>query len=132
MRAPVAQHDNTLKSTMLMEVSQSYLQLVQHLIEKCMLYHMGRDECIKALAQYALVQPIVTVTVWKELEKANKEFFISYFKHRTGRQFRALREITEEPTGKLSSKSDNAVKLPRKHHVENLGAVGFRSSPSHG
>eukprot|EP00249_Psilotum_nudum_P017564 c26389_g2_i4 orf=479-871(+) len=123
MRAPVAQHDNTLKSTMLMEVSQSYLQLVQHLIEKCMLYHMGRDECIKALAQYALVQPIVTVTVWKELEKANKEFFISYFKYRTGRQSGALQEVTEGPVGELCRKSTNAVKLPRRHFAAKLSVT---------
>ncbi|KAE9449932.1 hypothetical protein C3L33_18173, partial [Rhododendron williamsianum] len=64
--------------------------MVQHLIERCLLLHMNRDECIKALANHASVQPLVTLTafypiylwvmaVWRELLKENQDFFQAYF-----------------------------------------------------
>ncbi|KAL7171527.1 hypothetical protein ACSBR2_036226 [Camellia fascicularis] len=40
----------------------SYIRMVQHLIERCLLLHMNRDQCIKALAEHASVQPLVTLT----------------------------------------------------------------------
>jgi uncharacterized protein (TIGR01589 family) len=79
---------------------------VQHLIERCMTFGMSMEECMEALAKRADVQPVVTSTgplnwrtldsafptgrssnehacvgsdtVWKELEKENKEFFDQY------------------------------------------------------
>ncbi|GMP82745.1 hypothetical protein CsSME_00036921 [Camellia sinensis var. sinensis] len=57
----------------------SYIRMVQHLIERCLLLHMNRDQCIKALAEHASVQPLVTLTVWRELLKENKGFFQAYF-----------------------------------------------------
>ncbi|KAF7124230.1 hypothetical protein RHSIM_Rhsim12G0114300 [Rhododendron simsii] len=44
---------------------------VQHLIERCLLLHMNRDECIKALADHASVQPLVTLTAFY-VERATK------------------------------------------------------------
>lgn len=35
---------------------------VQNLIERCMLFHMSQDQCIKALAEHAGIKPLVTVT----------------------------------------------------------------------
>ncbi|XP_044492664.1 uncharacterized protein LOC123216312 isoform X1 [Mangifera indica] len=52
---------------------------VQHLIERCLLFHMNRDQCIKALAEHANIRPLVTLTVWRELQKENKDFFQAYF-----------------------------------------------------
>ncbi|KAF8037574.1 hypothetical protein BT93_B0455 [Corymbia citriodora subsp. variegata] len=57
---------------------QSYIRMVQHLIERCLLFHMSRDDCIQALAKHASIQPVVTLTVWKELLKENKNFFQAY------------------------------------------------------
>ncbi|KAG2708252.1 hypothetical protein I3760_05G183400 [Carya illinoinensis] len=57
----------------------SYIRMVQHLIERCLLLHMSRDQCIKALAEHASIRPLVTLTVWRELQKANKDFFRAYF-----------------------------------------------------
>ncbi|XP_062210795.1 uncharacterized protein LOC133912201 [Phragmites australis] len=56
----------------------SYIHMVQHLIERCMTFGMSMEECMEALSKRADVQPIVTSTVWKELEKENKEFFHNY------------------------------------------------------
>ncbi|KAG2541661.1 uncharacterized protein LOC120692982 [Panicum virgatum] len=56
----------------------SYIHTVQHLIERCMTFGMSMEECMEALAKRADVQPVVTSTVWKELEKENKEFFDQY------------------------------------------------------
>ncbi|KAK3413175.1 hypothetical protein EUGRSUZ_I01765 [Eucalyptus grandis] len=58
---------------------QSYIRMVQHLIERCLLFHMTRDDCIQALAKHASIQPIVTLTVWKGLLKENKSFFEAYY-----------------------------------------------------
>lgn len=35
---------------------------VQNLIERCLLHHMDRDQCVKALAEHARIQPLVTIT----------------------------------------------------------------------
>ncbi|KQK22287.1 uncharacterized protein LOC100821340 isoform X2 [Brachypodium distachyon] len=56
----------------------SYIRMVHHLIEKCMTFGMSMEECMEALSKRADVQPVVTSTVWKELEKENKEFFDKY------------------------------------------------------
>ncbi|XP_059447411.1 uncharacterized protein LOC132178857 [Corylus avellana] len=57
----------------------SYIRMVQHLIERCLLLHMSRDQCIKALAERANIRPVVTLTVWRELQKENRDFFQAYF-----------------------------------------------------
>ncbi|KAM3338709.1 hypothetical protein P3S68_030795 [Capsicum galapagoense] len=58
--------------------SASYIHLVQHLIEKCLIFQMTKEECMEALSKHANIKPVITATVWKELEKENKEFFESY------------------------------------------------------
>ncbi|KAJ8636925.1 hypothetical protein MRB53_011192 [Persea americana] len=58
--------------------SASYIHLVHHLIEKCLLFHMTKEECMEALSKHAKIDPVITSTVWKELEKENKEFFEAY------------------------------------------------------
>ncbi|KAK9188908.1 hypothetical protein WN944_020313 [Citrus x changshan-huyou] len=60
---------------------------VQHLIERCLLLHMSRDQCIKALAEHAGIRPLVTLTVWRELQKENKDFFRAYFHSISPRPF---------------------------------------------
>ncbi|XP_042497187.1 uncharacterized protein LOC122076001 isoform X4 [Macadamia integrifolia] len=52
---------------------------VQHLIERCLLLRMSRDDCIEALAEHASIRPLITLTVWKELFKENRQFFQEYF-----------------------------------------------------
>ncbi|XP_050384583.1 uncharacterized protein LOC126801158 [Argentina anserina] len=58
--------------------SASYIHMVHHLIEECIIFNMSREECMEALSKHANIKPIVTSTVWKELEKENKEFFEAY------------------------------------------------------
>ncbi|XP_057524570.1 uncharacterized protein LOC130804220 [Amaranthus tricolor] len=58
--------------------SSSYIHMVQHLIEKCLIYNMTKEECMEALSKHANIKPVITSTVWKELEKENKEFFEAY------------------------------------------------------
>ncbi|KAE8698967.1 Plant-specific transcription factor YABBY family protein [Hibiscus syriacus] len=57
----------------------SYIRMVQHLIERCLLLHMNQNQCVKALAQYASIRPCITITVWRELEKENTDFFEHIF-----------------------------------------------------
>ncbi|XP_070043566.1 uncharacterized protein [Nicotiana tomentosiformis] len=52
---------------------------VQNLIERCLLLGMGRDQCVNALAIHARILPLVTLTVWRELLKENRDFFQVYF-----------------------------------------------------
>ncbi|XP_041009968.1 uncharacterized protein LOC121254071 [Juglans microcarpa x Juglans regia] len=74
----------------------SYIRMVQHLIERCLLLHMSRDQCIKALAEHASIRPLVTLTVWRELQKENKDFFRAYF-HVTSSRPLPSRYIQREP-----------------------------------
>ncbi|KAI4384457.1 hypothetical protein MLD38_002612 [Melastoma candidum] len=60
------------------ESPASYIHLVHHLIEKCLIYRMTKEECMEALSKDAKIEPVVTSTVWNELEKENKEFFEAY------------------------------------------------------
>ncbi|KAF6167923.1 hypothetical protein GIB67_027701, partial [Kingdonia uniflora] len=59
--------------------------LVQHLIEKYLIFHMTKEECMEALSKHANMKPVITSTVWKELEKENKEFFDNYKRNRQDR-----------------------------------------------
>ncbi|XP_073151998.1 uncharacterized protein [Henckelia pumila] len=62
--------------------SAQYIHTVQHLIETCITFNMSKEECMETLSKHANIQPIITSTVWKELEKENKEFFEAYTKKR--------------------------------------------------
>lgn len=62
--------------------SASYIRMVHHLIENCIIFNMSREECMEALSKHANIKPVITSTVWKELEKENKEFFEAYEKNR--------------------------------------------------
>ncbi|KAK9289896.1 hypothetical protein L1049_008057 [Liquidambar formosana] len=65
--------------------SASYIHMVQHLIEECIIFNMSKEECMEALSKHANIKPVITSTVWKELEKENKEFFEAYTKKREER-----------------------------------------------
>ncbi|KAL3523766.1 hypothetical protein ACH5RR_016600 [Cinchona calisaya] len=58
--------------------SASYIHMVQHLIEKCLIFNMSKEECMEALSKHANIEAVITSTVWNELEKENKEFFEAY------------------------------------------------------
>nr|GEV13544.1 hypothetical protein [Tanacetum cinerariifolium] len=60
------------------DTSASYIHLVHHLIEECLLFNMSKEECIQALSKHANIMPAITSTVWSELEKENKGFFEAY------------------------------------------------------
>ncbi|GAB2235681.1 hypothetical protein Droror1_Dr00026116 [Drosera rotundifolia] len=68
------------------ESSASYIHMVQHLIEKCIVFNMSMEECMEALSKHANIKPVITSTVWKELEKENKDFFDAYAKSRNRNQ----------------------------------------------
>ncbi|KAK7393632.1 hypothetical protein VNO78_22190 [Psophocarpus tetragonolobus] len=65
--------------------SAAYIHLVHHLIEECILFNMNQEECMEALSKHANIEPVITSTVWKELEKQNKEFFEAYLRSRAER-----------------------------------------------
>lgn len=83
--------------------SASYIRLVHHLIEECIIFNMSKEECMEALSKHANIKPVITSTVWKELEKENKEFFEAYTKRR---EDRAASEMeTRERIQKMVSES---------------------------
>ncbi|GJT86168.1 putative angiotensin-converting enzyme 2 [Tanacetum coccineum] len=55
-----------------------FIRMVQNLIERCIIFRMGRDDCMRTLAKHANIDPVVTFTVWEELLKENKFFFQAY------------------------------------------------------
>ncbi|KAE9589277.1 protein CHP01589 [Lupinus albus] len=42
--------------------SASYIRMVQHLIEKCLIFHMTKEECMEAISKNANINPIITST----------------------------------------------------------------------
>ncbi|CAN1135358.1 hypothetical protein LINPERPRIM_LOCUS15596 [Linum perenne] len=61
----------------------SYIHLQVHrLIEECLIFNMSKEECMEALSKHAKIKPLVTSTVWNELEKENPGFFQDYYNRR--------------------------------------------------
>ncbi|KAL5196160.1 hypothetical protein HKD37_20G057834 [Glycine soja] len=99
----------------------SYIHMVQHLIEKCLIFHMTKEECMEALSKHANINPIITSTdqerrgfrqrnhptLWKELEKENKEFFEAYMKSKA-KDDRMSQEETNQIIQKMISESDSS------------------------
>ncbi|KAK3165906.1 hypothetical protein QOZ80_1AG0039180 [Eleusine coracana subsp. coracana] len=82
----------------------SYIRLVQHLIEKCICYKMNKEECMETLEKHAKIMPVITSTVWKELEKENREFFETYKKDRG--EDSSHKTPSEQPAAAKSSDDD--------------------------
>ncbi|WVZ68258.1 hypothetical protein U9M48_017217 [Paspalum notatum var. saurae] len=96
----------------------SYIRLVQHLIEKCICYNMNKEECVATLEKHADIMPIITSTVWKELEKENTEFFETYNKDRGN----------EEPTQKNPSEEQRPSASKSSHDDEEEEPSDSKSS----
>ncbi|XP_078429510.1 uncharacterized protein LOC144701669 isoform X1 [Wolffia australiana] len=72
-----------MRFLIMVDAAASYIRMVQHLIEECILLRMTREECAEVLHKRANIRPIITSTaclgsVWRELEKENREFFDAY------------------------------------------------------
>ncbi|KAG4196370.1 hypothetical protein ERO13_A06G177400v2 [Gossypium hirsutum] len=89
--------------------STSYIHMVQHLIEKCLIFNMTKEECMEALSKHANIKPVITSTVWNELEKENKEFFEAYAQSQSKQD-----RMSEEETSRMIQKmiSDTSSKDP--------------------
>ncbi|CAF1851783.1 hypothetical protein HID58_060945 [Brassica napus] len=79
--------------------SASYIHMVHHMIEKCLIFNMSKEECVEALSTHANITPVITSTVWKELEKENKEFFKAYEERQSKQE-----QMSEEETTQLIQK----------------------------
>ncbi|KAK6270847.1 hypothetical protein POUND7_007945 [Theobroma cacao] len=84
--------------------SSSYIHMVQHLIEQCLIFKMTKEECMEALSKHASIEPVITSTVWNELEKENKEFFEAYAQSQS-KQDRMSEEETSQMIQKMISDS---------------------------
>ncbi|XP_021295709.1 uncharacterized protein LOC110425200 isoform X3 [Herrania umbratica] len=82
--------------------SSSYIHL--HLIEKCLIFNMTKEECMETLSKHANIKPVITSTVWNELEKENKEFFEAYAQSQS-KQDRMSTEETSQMIQKMISDS---------------------------
>ncbi|KAL6841308.1 hypothetical protein ACP4OV_028826 [Aristida adscensionis] len=83
--------------------------IVHHLIEKCICFNLNKEECMEALQKHANINPVITSTVWKELEKENKEFFERYNKDREERNIEAetMQRIQKMLAEAAASKTDD-------------------------
>ncbi|KAL9992028.1 putative angiotensin-converting enzyme 2 [Helianthus debilis subsp. tardiflorus] len=70
--------------------SSSYIHMVHHLIEECLIFNMSKEECMEALYKHANIMPAITSTVWSELEKENKDFFEGYYNTRRDAQTQSI------------------------------------------
>ncbi|KOM36525.1 hypothetical protein LR48_Vigan02g267500 [Vigna angularis] len=68
---------------------------------------MSKEECMEALSKHANINPIITSTVWNELEKENKEFFEPYYMKWKGKDERVSEEETTEIIQRTISESDS-------------------------
>ncbi|RVX13727.1 hypothetical protein CK203_010345 [Vitis vinifera] len=84
---------------------EPWMHLVQHLIEKCLIFHMSKEECMEALSKHANIEPVITSTVWNELEKENKEFFEGYNTQTQTKDDRLSEAETDELIQKMISDS---------------------------
>ncbi|XP_031254296.1 uncharacterized protein LOC116112277 isoform X1 [Pistacia vera] len=88
--------------------SAFYIHMVQHLIEKCLIFRMTKEECMEALSKHADIKPVITSTVWNELEKENKEFFEAYAQSQS-KEDRMSEEETSQMIQKMISDSSKAA-----------------------
>ncbi|XP_074273370.1 uncharacterized protein LOC141596985 isoform X2 [Silene latifolia] len=51
----------------------SYIHMVHHLIEKCLIFHMTKQECMEALSKHANINPIITSTASYERRTRSPE-----------------------------------------------------------
>ncbi|KAB2060132.1 hypothetical protein ERO13_A11G325800v2 [Gossypium hirsutum] len=70
---------------------------------------MSKEECMEALSKHANVKPVITSTVWNELQKENKEFFEAYIK---GRDQRA---IEVEQRQRIQTQLNTSIKENQKN-----------------
>ncbi|XP_023551038.1 uncharacterized protein LOC111808986 [Cucurbita pepo subsp. pepo] len=96
-----------INSDFMADSSAAYIHMVQHLIENCLIVHMNKEECIEALSKYANITPIITETVWKELEKENREFFEAYLESRSRNDRILAEEETRQLIQRMMSKHTN-------------------------
>lgn len=117
------------------KASHTYVLMVQHLIEKCLLLQLDREQCVRALAKHARVLPAVTTVVWQELEKENKDFFAEYARkrqeeHRTRAAVRP--RATEQLCGPaaLWSCPEAAELLRQQHHRQHRLQQHYGMTPT--
>ncbi|GMH21741.1 hypothetical protein Nepgr_023583 [Nepenthes gracilis] len=79
LETPILDSDSiTVSSKDGRKVSREDIELVQNLIERCLLLYMNRDEVIKTLLNRARIDPGFTTLVWQKLEEENADFFGAY------------------------------------------------------
>ncbi|XP_022943203.1 uncharacterized protein LOC111448003 [Cucurbita moschata] len=86
--------------------SAAYIHMVQRLIEMCLIFRMNKEECMEAVSKHANINPVITSTVWKELEKENREFFEAYSESRTIDDRILAEEETRRLIQRMMSKQD--------------------------
>ncbi|XP_022986049.1 uncharacterized protein LOC111483901 [Cucurbita maxima] len=84
----------------------AYIHMVQRLIEMCLIFRMNKEECMEAVSKHANINPVITSTVWKELEKENREFFEAYSESRTIDDRILAEEETRRLIQRIMSKQD--------------------------
>ncbi|EXB67885.1 hypothetical protein L484_008902 [Morus notabilis] len=101
--------------------SASYIHMVHHLIEECIVFNMSKEECMEALSKHANIKPVITSTVWKELEKENKEFFEEYAMRRKEKSGASSTEDGDKqkwaPQQAFSSSSSSSSSSSTLHQI---------------
>ncbi|XP_074375056.1 uncharacterized protein LOC141716771 [Apium graveolens] len=84
---------------------ESFIRMVQHMIERCLLLNMSREDCISALQEHANIDPIITITVWEELRKENTSFFESYDIHAVSSEHESMISSISGESGQNEAES---------------------------
>lgn len=95
------------KTEIFIHWQETSFQKVQHMIEKCLIFHMTKEECMEALTKHATIEPVITSTVWNELEKENKEFFEAYSQSQSEGADQMTSEMIQKMISDLQSKDSN-------------------------
>lgn len=95
------------------------IQVVQNLIEQCLIRYMNRKEVMNFLSVKKKIEPAVTELVWQKLEQENQEFFNAY----------NLRLTLKEQIAEFNQLLDRQVKM--MHHADTSGVSYRPVSASH-
>eukprot|EP01087_Luapelamoeba_hula_P000331 TRINITY_DN10228_c0_g1_i1.p1 TRINITY_DN10228_c0_g1~~TRINITY_DN10228_c0_g1_i1.p1 ORF type:complete len:489 (-),score=83.51 TRINITY_DN10228_c0_g1_i1:134-1600(-) len=101
------------------KITAEEIQLVQNLIERCLMLYMNQAEVVTALKSHASIEPNFTNLVWQKLEEQNPDFFKAYhIRLRIKEQINAFNYLVSQQaqllqkTGELNSRLAAACHTP--------------------
>lgn len=90
-----------------------HVDVVQNLIERCLLLYMNRDEVVRTLFSCAQITPGVTMLVWQRLEEQNADFFKAYYlRLKLKEQILLFNQLLEQQARLMNQPAHQKLPLP--------------------